>query len=118
MLEADTVDMKAKLDAELELHSRKSLQFTVVRPGGLTEEPATGAVAGITQVGQTRQVGPFPYPSSVLTCCSRELVAKALLALAQEPKSVGLTIDLMDGEGDLSSELEKAVKDQTDAWTG
>lgn len=53
-----------------------------------------------------------------LTKISRELVAKALLALAQEPKSAGLTVDLMDGDGDLSSELQKVVEDQTDAWTG
>ena len=51
-----TVDMKAKYDAEVELHSRKQLQYTVVRPGGLTEEPAGGAEAGITQLGKTRRV--------------------------------------------------------------
>lgn len=56
---ADCVDMKAKLDAEIELHSRKSLQFTVVRPGGLTEEPAAGAQAGVLQVGKTRCVPLF-----------------------------------------------------------
>jgi hypothetical protein len=50
----DSTDMKAKLDAEIELHRRKQLQFTVVRPGGLTDEPAGGAEAGITQIAKTR----------------------------------------------------------------
>jgi hypothetical protein len=47
-------DMEAKLDAELELHSRKSLQYTVLRPGGLTEEPAGGCQMGQVQIGKTR----------------------------------------------------------------
>lgn len=46
--------MQAKLDAELELHARKSLQYTVLRPGGLTEEPAGGCELGKVQVGKTR----------------------------------------------------------------
>jgi len=46
--------MQAKYDAEVELHSRKQLQFTVVRPGGLTDEPAAGADAGFTQLTRTR----------------------------------------------------------------
>ena len=115
-------DMQAKYDAEVELHSRKALQFTVVRPGGLTDEPAGGAKAGITQVGKTRWVCRFFIPTSMVHCPnidpSRELVAKALLHLAQEPKAAGLTIDLMDGSDDLVQELDKVVKDQTDAWTG
>jgi hypothetical protein len=46
--------MQAKYDADVELHRRKAIQFTVVRPGWLTEEPAKGAQAGITQIEKTR----------------------------------------------------------------
>jgi hypothetical protein len=46
--------MQAKYDAELELQSRKSLAFTVIRPGGLTEEEAGGAEVGRTQIKKTR----------------------------------------------------------------
>ena len=49
---------------------------------------------------------------------SRELVAKALLVLAQDSASAGLSIDLMDGDGDLSQELKKAVDNKSDSWTG
>jgi hypothetical protein len=50
------VDMQAKLDAELELHSRKSIMYTVIRPGGLTDEPAKGCEMGVTQLKKTRYV--------------------------------------------------------------
>lgn len=52
----------------------------------------------------------------MLTRCSRELVAKALLAFAQEPGTEGLTLDVMDGSGDFQAELKKVVEAQTDAW--
>jgi hypothetical protein len=48
------IDMQAKYDSEVELHTRKTLQYTVLRPGGLTLEPAGGVELGITQVGKTR----------------------------------------------------------------
>ncbi|ORX34496.1 hypothetical protein BD324DRAFT_636145 [Kockovaella imperatae] len=92
--------MDAKYKAEVELHSRKALQYTVLRPGGLTMEPAGKCQMGLCQTGKT----------------SRELVAKALLACANEPKSEGLTIDLMDGDGELEAELSKVVEQRIDAW--
>ena len=49
---------------------------------------------------------------------SRELVARSLLELAKDPKSAGLTIDLMNGSNDLAAEIKKVVEAQTDAWTG
>ncbi len=48
--------MQAKYEAEVELHKRKQIQFTVIRPGGLTDEPSGGVEMGITQVGKTRCV--------------------------------------------------------------
>ncbi|GFZ46665.1 hypothetical protein JCM24511_03885 [Saitozyma sp. JCM 24511] len=95
-------DMQAKYDAEVELHTRKTLQFTVLRPGGLTLEPARGVELGITQVGKT----------------SRELVAQVLLAAAKTKGTEGLTIDVMDGEGTVEGQLKKVVEGKVDAWTG
>lgn len=93
---------EAKLKSELELRKRRALKFTVIRPGGLTLEPAGGVELGRTQVKKT----------------SRELVAKTLLAVAKEPGTEGLTIDVMDGEGELESELKKVVDEKIDSWTG
>ncbi|KAI9635353.1 uncharacterized protein MKK02DRAFT_25289 [Dioszegia hungarica] len=46
--------MEAKYDAEVELHRRKQIAFTVIRPGGLTTEPAGGVTMGKTALGKTR----------------------------------------------------------------
>ncbi|KAK8846837.1 hypothetical protein IAR55_005925 [Kwoniella newhampshirensis] len=94
--------MEAKLKAELELHSRKSIQYTVLAPGGLTLEPACKVQLGRTHLTQT----------------SRELVAKVILATATTSGTEGLTIDVMDGEESIETALAEVVKNRTDAWTG
>jgi hypothetical protein len=48
--------MKAKYDAEVELHRRKAISYTVIRPGALTTEPAKGVTMGRTAVEKTRYV--------------------------------------------------------------
>ena len=100
---ADTPDMQAKHMAEQELHARKSIDFTVIRPGRLTDEPASGIDLGITQV----------------TATSRDAVAKVLLAIAEHHGDFGgLTLDLMDGSDELQTAVDRAAKDRPDAWTG
>ncbi|OCF37442.1 hypothetical protein I317_05257 [Kwoniella heveanensis CBS 569] len=94
--------LEAKLKAEIELHTRKQIQYTVLRPGNLTLEPAGGVELGKTHLKAT----------------SRELVAKTILAVATERGTEGLTIDVMDGDGSISEEVAKVVKNKTDAWTG
>ena len=49
---------------------------------------------------------------------SRELVAKVVLACAKESKTEGLSIEVMDGEGDIEGELKAVVDGKLDAWTG
>jgi hypothetical protein len=94
-------DMQAKYDADKALHGTQ-LAFTILRPGRLTEEPAAGAQVGRTQMGTT----------------SRELVAQTVWAVLDQPGSAGLTLDVLDGQGVLKDEVEKAVKERVDAWTG
>lgn len=93
--------MKAKYDAERDLHSTK-LQYTVLRPGLLTDEAAAGAEVGVTQMGKT----------------SRELVALAVWEVLAQDGTIGLTLDVMDGGGQLEEEVAKAVMEKADAWTG
>ncbi len=93
--------MQAKYDAEKDLHLTQ-LDFTVLRPGRLTDEPAAGAEVGVTQLGAT----------------SRELVAKACWEVLAQPGTAGLTLDIMDGDGDLAKEVARCVEQRTDAWTG
>ncbi|BEJ17559.1 hypothetical protein CspHIS471_0609600 [Cutaneotrichosporon sp. HIS471] len=101
MISAVDVHMQAKYDAEKALHDTE-LEYTVLRPGGLTDEPAAGAEVGVTQLKTT----------------SRELVAKACWEVLAQSGSAGLTLDIMDGDGDLSAEIAQCVENRADAWTG
>lgn len=59
--------MQAKLDAELNLHTRSKIDYTVIRPGNLTTEPAGGAVMGRTHMTHTSWVDCFLFnPSGVV----------------------------------------------------
>ncbi|WVQ84158.1 hypothetical protein IAT38_006305 [Cryptococcus sp. DSM 104549] len=93
---------QAKLDADLNLRARKTIDYTVIRPGLLSAEPAGGASIGKLHLGNA----------------SRELVGQVLLAAATTPGTEGLTLDVMDGEGTVQGELEKAVGEKSDSWTG
>ncbi|KAL1408966.1 hypothetical protein Q8F55_005783 [Vanrija albida] len=90
----------AKRDAEVELHRRKDIDYTVVRPVLLTDEPAGGATLGLATGGKV----------------SRELVAKVLLALADRPETAGLTLDLADGEDSVEWAVARVVEERPDAW--
>ena len=59
---ADLQDCQAKYDAEVELHKRKQIAYTVIRPGTLTSEPAAnkGVKMGRTHIGKTRSVSLLP----------------------------------------------------------
>jgi len=72
---------KAKADQELEA---SGLDYTVVRPGGLTDEPATGKVT----VGNGLDRGQIP----------RADVAAVLAAVLPAPNAVGKTFELVAGE--------------------
>lgn len=93
-------DYIAKRDAEVELHKRKNIDYTVVRPVLLTNEPATGATLGLSTGGKV----------------SRELVAQVLLALAGRPDTAGLTLDLADGPDSVEWAVARAAEEKIDAW--
>jgi uncharacterized protein YbjT (DUF2867 family) len=72
---------KGKADAELEA---SGLDHTIVRPGRLTDEPATGRV----QVGERVERGSI----------SRDDVAAVLATALHEPGTAGATIELTSGD--------------------
>jgi nucleoside-diphosphate-sugar epimerase len=78
-----TVYLKAKLAAEDDLRAR-ALAWTVLRPGGLTDQPATGRV----QLKPAVPGGRVP----------RADVAAVALALLDEPLSAGLVLELVAGD--------------------
>jgi uncharacterized protein YbjT (DUF2867 family) len=74
---------EAKGEADAALAS-SGLDFTIVRPGRLTDEPGTGRVAA----GEDVQRGDIP----------REDGAATLLAVLEQPATVGRTFNLVGGE--------------------
>lgn len=82
----------AKAEAEAALE-RSGLDYTIVRPGGLTEEPGTGLVTAAPTLERGGQV-------------SRDDVAAVLAAVLETPNTVGKAFDLLAGE----TPVEEAVR--------
>src|SRR4051812_17713051 len=74
---------EAKAGADERL-ADSGLDYTIVRPGGLTDEPGTGRV----RVGTDLDYGNVP----------RDDVAAVLLAVLETPGSVGKTFELVSGD--------------------
>jgi uncharacterized protein YbjT (DUF2867 family) len=78
--------LEAKHEAD-EAVAASGLDFTIVRPGGLTDDPGTGRIA----VGERLDFGPIP----------REDVAATLVAVLDEPGTIGRTFVLVSGEDEI-----------------
>jgi nucleoside-diphosphate-sugar epimerase len=76
--------LRAKSAADTYIRSRAQLDWTILRPGRLTNDPGTGRVtlAESTGYGQI----------------SRDDVSAVLAALLTEPGTTGLTLELVDGD--------------------
>ena len=85
-----SVYLRAKAAAERDLRDR-DLDWTVLRPGGLTDDPATGRVT------LARHVPPGPVP--------RDDVAAVLVALLDAPATVGATYELVGGTTPIAEAL-------------
>ena len=74
----------AKAEADKYL-VKSGLNYTIFRPGRLTEEPATGKIA-------------IQNNSETLQTTSREELALAISKSLEQPKTYKKTIDILDGE--------------------
>jgi uncharacterized protein YbjT (DUF2867 family) len=86
--------MTAKKAADDDLRTR-DLDWTVVRPGALTDASGSGHVTLTTRVGR----------GSV----SREDVAAVLVALLDEPRTAGLSLDLVSGRHPIAEAVAEAA---------
>ncbi|HEX2085285.1 MAG TPA: SDR family oxidoreductase, partial [Solirubrobacteraceae bacterium] len=84
--------LRAKAEADAALVA-SGLDYTIVRPGSLTDEPGTGRVALSTELGNR---GPI----------ARDDVAAVLAACLDVPETIGLTFEAFEGE----QEVELAVR--------
>ncbi|MFJ8394811.1 SDR family oxidoreductase [Streptomyces sp. NPDC094144] len=75
--------LRAKGAADAYVRSRKALDWTILRPGMLTNDAGTGQVLLAASTGR----GPVP----------RDDVAAALMELLDTPATAGLTLELISG---------------------
>jgi uncharacterized protein YbjT (DUF2867 family) len=88
--------LEAKAEADEALRA-SDLEWTVVRPGSLTDDPGTGKVELTTQLGNR---GPIP----------RDDVAAVLLATLDTPESAGLTLEAFAGDRDVELALRSLAR--------
>ena len=87
--------MRAYLEAKAEADEyvqASGLDFTIVRPGSLTDEPGTGLVTVRTELGGR---GPVP----------RDDVAAVLAAVLVTPATIGRTFELFTGDTPITEAL-------------
>jgi len=82
--------LRAKADADAAVRD-SGLDYTIVRPGGLTDDPGTGRVRAADSVER----GSIP----------RDDVAEVLVAVLDTPGTVGVTFELVSGD----TPVEEAV---------
>lgn len=76
--------LRAKAEADDEIRARAELEYTIVRPGTLTNDPGTGLVSAGPQVDATP--------------ITRDDVALALRYLLEERLAIRMQFDLVGGE--------------------
>ncbi|MFE0042921.1 NAD(P)H-binding protein [Streptomyces albireticuli] len=86
--------LRAKGAADADVRSRAGLDWTVLRPGRLTDDPGTGLVRLAESTGRG--------------AVSRDDVAAVLAALLAEPGTAGRTLELIGGDTPVA-EAVKAV---------
>lgn len=92
--------MEAKLKADRNLrveNPKRNLQYTIVRPGGLTDEPGKGTVAA----GKI----------SSATMVSREDVARVVAECLENPATAGLAFDVVGGDETNAKPIAEAVEE-------
>ncbi|KAJ7161156.1 NADH(P)-binding-domain-containing protein [Mycena filopes] len=90
------VYMKWKYEADKNLVKRDAFKWTILRPGGLNNEPGTGKAA----IGRTH----------LTTTISRDDVAAVLALLVDREDAAGLAIDMVGGETPIAEGLDAMVK--------
>ncbi|MBM2621923.1 SDR family oxidoreductase [Actinoplanes sp. LDG1-06] len=86
--------LEAKAEADTYVTARADLDWTIVRPGGLTDEPGTGLVTVSRELGNR---GPVP----------RDDVAAVLAACLTTPSTVGVTFELFGGATPVDEALRR-----------
>ena len=87
--------LRAKGAADADIRSRDALDWMVLRPGHLTDEPGTGRVALAQHTGRGD--------------VSRDDVAAVLVALLDEPKTARRTLEVIHGDTPIDEAVAAAA---------
>jgi uncharacterized protein YbjT (DUF2867 family) len=85
---------EAKHDADLAVQA-STLEYTILRPGGLTDDAATGLVT----LGDTVERGSIP----------REEVAAVIVAALYDPRTIGHAWELVAGDTTIAEAIDAAL---------
>ena len=99
--------MRAKYAADKDLRAnneKRGLRYTIVRPGGLSDEPGKGMVAA----GKVH----------IENMISRDDVAAAILACIENEGTVGLAFDVVGGETPVDEAVRGVVEKKEDCFEG
>lgn len=88
--------LKAKAEAD-EALKKSGLEYTIIKPGRLTDEPGNGKVA----LAQELPRGQVP----------REDVAEVLAEVLDSPQTTGLVLELTSGDTPISIALNNVIKE-------
>jgi nucleoside-diphosphate-sugar epimerase len=91
------LEAKAKADAALQ---QSGLDFTIVRPGGLTDDAGTGKVALSTHFGERDQI-------------TRDDVAQILATALTVPETIGLTFEAFNGDQEIELALRALSREES-----
>jgi uncharacterized protein YbjT (DUF2867 family) len=83
--------LQAKAAAD-EAVAASGLDYTIVRPGGLTNDPGTGRIEAAESLGHR---GSIP----------RDDVAATLVAVLDEPDTIGKTFEILSGDAEIADAL-------------
>jgi uncharacterized protein YbjT (DUF2867 family) len=89
------VYQQAKAEADEALR-KSGLDYTIIKPGRLTNEPGTG------RVKMARRLDPGEIP--------REDVARVIRTVLEDHRTIGKEFDLISGENSIESELLRLVE--------
>ena len=85
------VYLRAKADADKAL-AASGLDHTILRPGRLTDDPGTGRIAAAEHLGRRGRI-------------PRDDVAATLLAVLDEPSTIGQTFEEISGDDEIAAAL-------------
>jgi len=87
--------LRAKGAADADVRARAGLDWTILRPGRLTNDPGTGLVTLAESTGRDE--------------VTRDDVAAVLAALLDEPGTIGRTLELIGGETPVADAVRAAA---------